>query len=133
MKSKTVEVLRIHIFTTIFCSLLIGFLIGGGIFLVVLNTKMNLFELNQKCSAKVFGVCEANSGEPYLMCSHVTRLWDNQWDCETQSVTNVNHVLISYSKEQVQEMNKDFNVWCRNNNYEMICQSQSENGVDIIG
>jgi hypothetical protein len=128
--SSAIEFSYKYIVAIIFCSLIVGSLFGLGIFVFMLDSKMNLFELNQSCSAKVFGVCEANSGEPYLMCDKITRLWDNQWDCETKSVTNVNHVLISYSENTVKEINNDFNLWCTKSRYEMICQGQSEKGVD---
>lgn len=91
-------------------------------------------ELNQEhdASYKIFLVQEAWSGEPYLMCNKVTRLWENQWDCETDSVVGVDHVLLSYSAQtvnQLKDLNKEqIDDWCLENKYEMFCQSSEKVG-----
>lgn len=91
--------------------------------------SLNINQLNQEhdASYKIFLIQEAWSGEPYLMCNKVTRLWDNQWDCETESVIGVSHTLISYSEQtvnQLKDLNKEeINNWCLDNKYEMFCQS----------
>lgn len=82
-------------------------------------------ELPNTNNAKWFSIDVANSGEPYFMCDKITRLWANQWDCETKSVYNksgIEHILISYSESTVNVINQDYNKYCLENKYEMICK-----------
>ena len=110
--------------------------LGAALTLLLINGYLDfkINEINQEHNAsyKIFLVQEAWSGEPYLMCDKVTRLWDNQWDCETNSVVGVNHVLLSYSEQTVNELkdlNKEqVNAWCLENKYEIICQSKVNGG-----